>query len=145
MKPRLPKTDRKPEPVPVPGVEAGDRVFFTHEDEPHSGTVVCHGKHGCTVDHDGVQRRVRWEHVLGHHTRAERRYDVVDRGETGAIVADEKGRRKFVAGELPEPDTRPTEPSDKDYAKVQKLVEKATEPMKKALPAVGGRLLFWKG
>lgn len=136
---------RKVEQVPYPGVDKGDRVFFRHEDQPHSGHVVCHGKDGCTIDHDGVQRRVRWDSVLGHHTRAERRYDVVERGEVGAIVADQKGRRKFVAGELPEPDKRPKDPSREDYARVQKIVEGATEPLKKALPAVSGRLIFWKG
>lgn len=135
--------NRRPEPVP--GVERGDRVFFRHDDDqPYSGHVICHGKDGCTIDHDGVPRKVRWDSVLGHHTRAERRYEVVDRGEVGAIVADHKGRRKFVAGDLPEPDTRPDKPGSDDYARVQKIVEGATQPLKKALPAVSGRLLFWK-
>jgi hypothetical protein len=132
---------RKPEPVPVPGVEPGDRVFFTHGDEPHSGKVICHGKHGCTVDHDGVQRKVRWESVLGHHTRAERNYEVIDRGETGAIVHDGR-RRRFIEGEVPE--QKPDEPAQDDVARVKRMVSEAVEPMKKALPSVSGSLLFWR-
>ena len=139
MKPPL--KDRKPEPVPVPGVDVGDRVFFDHGGEPHVGEVLCHGKHGCTVDHDGVQRKVRWEHVIGHHTRAERKYKVLEQGETGAIVHDGR-RRHFVAGEIPEP--KPDKPAKADIDRVREMVSDAVKPMAKAMPTIAGRLLFWR-
>lgn len=144
---KLPPAKKKVQQVPLPGTEVGDMVFFNHEGEPHTGSIMAHGKDGCTIAHQGERRRVYWSDVLGHHTRSERKFNVEDVGATGAIVRDQDGKRRFVAGEMPKPekaDKRPADPLPDDYAEVRKLVDKAAQPMKKALPACSGRLLLWK-
>lgn len=132
--------------TPRPGVDPGDEVYFRHADGPAYGTVVCHGKHGCTIDHDGKRRRVYWSDVLGHRRRGNVEFKIVDRGDDGAIVTDGTGRHRFVAGNLPEPDTRPDEGPD-DYDAVRRAVEEATasvsRPMTKALPAGEPIYLFF--
>lgn len=129
--PVKPKADQAPEPLV--GVEPGDRVFFTHGKEPHSGTVICHGKHGCTIDHDGQPRKVRWDSIIGHHTRASRDYQVEDRGLSGAIVLDKTGKRRFVNGEIPAEDGRPAVPAAEDYGRVREIASKAATPLKKGM------------
>lgn len=88
------------------GVGVDDHVFF-HRDGagPAAGRVVCHGVHGCQVEDDaGARHKVRWGRVLGLKKRAVREGKVVDRGEAGAIIEHEGGRRVFVAGDLGLPD-----------------------------------------
>lgn len=92
-----PEQSKKPdEPTPLSGVAVGDDMYFNHAGQPSSGHVLAHGKHGCTFDHDGKHRRVKWEHVLGHKKRATQRYSIVDQGEDGMIVEDANGGRQFI-------------------------------------------------
>lgn len=128
--------------TPRPGVEPGDDVFFHHEGQPTSGRVVCHGAHGCTIDHGGEKRRVYWSDVLGHKARAQKQFEVLDRGDDGVIVRDQSGKRRFVAGEVPEPDTRPDE-SPGDVSEVRRAVKECA-PLKKSLPAGAPVMLFYR-
>ena len=115
----------KPQQTPIPGIEPDDHVFFRHDAKGvASGRVVCHGKHGCTIDHEGKHHRVYWSNVLGHKERKERSFNVVEHGEAGAIVEDEKGKRRFVSGALNDVDMRPDKPSQKDRKAVEQMVEK---------------------
>ena len=75
----------------------GDEVYFHHKGVPKSGRVVCIGKHGCTVEHEGAQHKLKWEHLAGHKKRAPQRYKVVEEGEDGVIVQDDSGRRRLVS------------------------------------------------
>ena len=117
----------KPQQTQIPDIEPDDHVFFRHDDTKGgvaSGRVVCHGKHGCTIDHEGKHLRVYWSNVLGHKERKERSFNVIEHGEAGAIVEDEKGRRRFVSGALDDVDMRPDKPSQKDRKAVEQMVEK---------------------
>ena len=136
------KKPAKPKQTPRPGVEPGDEVFFHHEGQPSSGRVVCHGAHGCTIDHSGEKRRVYWSDVLGHKRRAQKQFEVLDRGDDGAIVRDQSGRARFVSGAVPEPDTRPDETED-DVSVVRQAVQECA-PLKKSLPAGRPVLLFFR-
>ncbi len=93
MTPTKPQTQAK---ATVSHAFAGDEVYFHKGGQPAAGKVVCSGKHGCTVDHKGERHKVKWERVLGHKKRAERRYHVEDEGEDGMIVRDDTGKRHFV-------------------------------------------------
>jgi len=73
-----------------------DEVFFHHKGVPKSGKVLCAGKHGCTVDHEGTKHKLKWEHVAGHKSRAPQNYKVHEHGEDGLIVADDSGKRRLV-------------------------------------------------
>lgn len=79
-----------------PHAYAGDEIFFHKGGKPVSGKVVCTGRHGCTVEHDGQHHKVKWEHVSGHKKRAVQRYHVVEEGEDGLIVADHTGNRRYI-------------------------------------------------
>lgn len=74
-----------------------DEVYFHKGGQPVSGKVLCSGKHGCTVEHDGKQHKVKWEHLAGHKKRAPQRYSVVEEGEDGLIVQDQHGKRRLVS------------------------------------------------
>lgn len=78
-------------------VEIGDEVYCSHEGDPITGRIVAHGKHGCTVDCEGKQHRVKWNSVLGHKKRSEQRFTIIDEGEDGIIVEDANGKRRFIA------------------------------------------------
>jgi hypothetical protein len=91
-----PKNARQQAAAGAYRASAGDEVFFHRSGQPVSGKVVCTGKHGCTVEHEGAQHRIRWEHLSGHKKRAEQRYHVIEEGEDGLIVQDASGRRRFV-------------------------------------------------
>ena len=91
-----PPVKKKPEPVPNPDVVLGDHVYFQHKDGPQSAQVKAIGKHGITVDHGGKPHRVHWHKVLGHKQRCEQRYDVLEEGEDGLIVQDQRGQRKYL-------------------------------------------------
>ena len=99
---------------PVPGASApaapearyadlGDEVYYRHPQHGVThGKVIAHGQHGATCRHgDGQAHQVLWSDLLGHRKRRERAFTVVDRGEDGAIVADERGQHHFLAGDLP--------------------------------------------
>lgn len=79
-----------------PRAHAGDEVFFHKGGRPVSGKVVCTGKHGCTVEHEGEHHKVKWEHVAGHKKRAVQRYHVLEQGEDGLIVQDASGARRYI-------------------------------------------------
>lgn len=79
-------------------LERDDEVYFNDRDGPRRGRVLCHGKHGCTVECDGRRQRVKWEHVLGHHKRAQPEHRLVEQGEDGAILEDARGRRRYLHG-----------------------------------------------
>ena len=88
---------KRDEPEPKPGVEVGDHLYVHHRGQPCTGRVRAHGKHGVTVNIEGQDHKVRWEHVLGHKRRAPQRYEIVDQGEDGMLVKGQDGRRRYVA------------------------------------------------
>lgn len=90
------KPPRKKEPQPNPDVTVGDEVYFQHGKGPQSAKVAATGRHGITVHHENKHHRVKWEHVLGHKSRIAQKYNVLDEGEDGLIVADEKGQRRYI-------------------------------------------------
>ena len=75
----------------------GDVVYFHKSGSPVTGKVLAAGKHGCTVEHEGQQHKVKWEHVSGHKSRAPQKYAVIDHGEDGMIVQNQHGHRRFLA------------------------------------------------
>lgn len=74
----------------------GDEVFFHKAGQPVSGKVLCAGRHGCTVEHEGKPHKVKWEQLAGHKKRAMQRYKVLEKGEDGLIVQDGSGARRYV-------------------------------------------------
>lgn len=91
------KPPKQKEPEPRGDVEVGDHLYVHHQGQPCTGKVVCHGRHGVTVDIGGKHHKVKWEKVLGHKQRVPQRYNVIDDGEDGMLVEDESGRRRFIA------------------------------------------------
>lgn len=101
----------KPQPTPIPAAappvaDIGDEVYYRHPvHQVTSGKVIAHGQHGATCRHaDGETHQVLWDDLLGHRQRRQRAFTVIDQGEDGAIVADEDGKRHFLAGGLPAPE-----------------------------------------
>lgn len=92
-----PKPNQGQEPEPKPGIEVDDHLYVHHQGQPCTGRVVCHGRHGVTVDVGGKHAKVTWDKVLGHKRRVALQGDVVDQGEDGMIVQDKSGRRRFIA------------------------------------------------
>jgi hypothetical protein len=96
----------------------GDVLYFQHpEHGVLSGPVASVGQHGVTIRHEAGEdgyHRVKWEHVLGHKTRRDRRLKLIDRGEDGGIAEDEDGKRVFIAGELPEEEGGPLNKAQQD-------------------------------
>lgn len=74
----------------------GDEVYFHKSGQPVSGKVLCAGKHGCTVEHEGKQHKVKWANVSGYKKRAPQRYTVIEEGDDGLIVQDGSGKRRLV-------------------------------------------------
>lgn len=110
MKPRPPSPAVRGTPSPEPAstdltarADLGDEVYYRHPvHQVTHGKVIAHGQHGATCRHeDGETHQVLWEDLLGHRKRRERAFSVVDQGEDGAILADERGQRHFLAGDLP--------------------------------------------
>lgn len=83
-----------------PALLVGDSVYYRHKDHGVThGVVGAVGEHGFTADSDsGDEHKVRWPDFLGHRKRAGRSLKIVDRGEDGAIMEDEKGMRMYVRG-----------------------------------------------
>ncbi len=75
----------------------GDEVFFHHKGTPKVGKVLSTGKHGCTVDHEGEQHKLRWEHLAGHKSRAKQEYTVTDEGDEGMIIKNQHGHKRFLS------------------------------------------------
>lgn len=91
-----PQRPQQKQPVVTHAVH-GDEVFFHKGGVPCSGKVLCSGKHGCTVEHEGKQHKLKWEHLAGHKKRAPQRYTVLEEGEDGMIVGSSAGARRFIA------------------------------------------------
>ncbi len=77
--------------------EPGDEVYFHHDGVPKVGKVICSGKHGCTVDHEGTQHKIKWEYLRGHKSRTPQQYRVLHNGEDGVIVENQHGKRKLLS------------------------------------------------
>ena len=115
------------QPAQNPGVRAKDHVYFQHGADVRHGRVLACGAHGATVDCDGSTHRVTWDRVLGHKQRAKVAVRVVDQGEDGAIVEDERGRRQFLrnndAGGEPEKEVDDMQKSGNPGVKMALLVK----------------------
>ncbi len=92
----MPKPEKKPQPTGNPGVRVKDHVYFRHGADVRHGHVRACGEHGATINADGETHRVTWDRVMGHKKRAEIKVKVVDQGEDGAIVEDDKGNRFYL-------------------------------------------------
>jgi hypothetical protein len=82
----------------------GDELYFQHPTRGVSSAQVRSvGKHGVRVADDEAPEGlpVRWEHVLGHKARAQRKLVVIDKGEDGSIAEDESGKRVYINGRIP--------------------------------------------
>lgn len=75
----------------------GDEIYFHHKGVPKSGKVKSIGRHGCIVDSNGEEHRLKWEHINGHKSRVKQKYTVVEQGEDGIIVQNEHGHKRFLA------------------------------------------------
>lgn len=75
----------------------GDEVYFHFRGEPRSGKVLCAGKDGCIVEHEGKQHKLKWGHIAGHKTRVPQNYKVLEHGEDGLIVQNQHGQRRFLS------------------------------------------------
>ena len=95
--------------APPARADLGDEVYYRHPvHQVTHGKVIAHGQHGATCRHeDGETHQVLWADLLGHRKRRERAFRLVDQGEDGAILADERGQRHFLAGEIPWPEADP--------------------------------------
>lgn len=108
------------EPTPYPGVTVGDHLYFHHpEHGPTHGKVVAHGKHGCTIEHNGKRTPVTWDRILGHRKRAQIAITPVDQGEDG-MIAEHGGKRVYIRGKIeqPEQSMQKSEPEDEKDKKV---------------------------
>lgn len=100
--PALPKAPKKSAQKPVDGVEIGDHVYVRANSGPMAVRVLAHGADGFTAECDKRKRhQVPWDRYLGHRSRMLHNYEVVDQGADGALLEDGKGRRRYLAGELP--------------------------------------------
>lgn len=90
--------------------EKDDEVYFHHNGEPKVGKVLCTGRHGCVVDHEGDQHKLKWEHIAGHKSRAKLDHKVLHSGRDGMIVENQHGRRTYI-------DTRPDESGQQKKAR----------------------------
>lgn len=131
MRVQVPAKAKAPKQSRRPGVEAGDSVYFKLGDQHAHGKVVCHGEHGCHIDHEGGRSRVYWSDILGHKARSASAARVVDQGEDGFLMEDDKGRRRYVEGELPEPEPEEQDATEDDHRAVVELARKGT-PLQKA-------------
>ena len=75
----------------------GDEIFFHKAGSPCCGKVLSTGKHGCTVEHEGKQHKLKWEHLSGHKKRSPQSYKVLDHGEDGMIVENQHGQKRFLS------------------------------------------------
>ena len=99
--------------APPPGIAKGDHVYVQHKVRgPISVRVRSVGKDGfkgrCDLkqDHD-----IPNEAYLGHKSRMLHNYTMVEQGADGAILADDKGQRRFLAGEVPTKPAAAAEPA----------------------------------
>ena len=126
---------------PLPGVLRQDQVFFHLAGTPTSGSVLSSGKHGITVDHGGTRRKVRWVDVLGYKKRSVPAMRVVDHGDDGAILEDERGKRIYAHG-WEEPDQRQPGANNTQVPMAER--PRADDPMRKAIVLFGEVAVFAK-
>ncbi|HET7675398.1 MAG TPA: zeta toxin family protein [Gammaproteobacteria bacterium] len=126
------------------GVHKGDHIYFQAADGPLAGQVKAVGEHGCTVCCDGRNHLVKWRHVLGHKQRMQHAVRIVDQGEDGALVEDEDGRRRYLAGKIAAAG-EVIEPADPETAVPDAQRNDEDEPMRKALIPDDAQVLFLKG
>lgn len=82
-----------------PGVIVGDRIYCQHPERGAvSAPVVAVGRHGVSIPHESGKGvvGVRWDAILGHQKRRERKLKVLEDGEDGFIAEDDDGKRVFV-------------------------------------------------
>ena len=104
-------------------MRSGDQVYFRRKDGPCAGKVLCHGKHGATIDIDGKRHQVKWADILGHKERITPAVRVVDQGADGSIVEHEDGKREYIGGlDLPEPEEPKKRPGAWEELEMQKAV-----------------------
>lgn len=86
----------KVEPEPKPDVEYGDHVYVNHGGQPCVACVVATGKHGITAQIGAERHPIKWDKVLAHKKRAAIRGEVIDQGEDGMIIRDQRGMKRFI-------------------------------------------------
>ncbi len=115
-------------------IEPQDHVYVQH---PKRGAlavrVLSCGKDGLTGKCDaGERHKVLYDQVLGVKARAIKKHTVVDQGAEGALIEDESGRRRYIAGELPappEPEPEPTAATDDPLTGGMDRLKKASDMM----------------
>lgn len=113
-------------------VFTGDVIYYNHPDHGAlSGSVISVGQHGCQVDGEHGVHPVKWESLLGHKVRSERKFTLVESGEDGSIALDENGKRVFIAGQLPSDDEHDEREDQEDnLAKSHLPVEMVGNPLR---------------
>jgi predicted kinase len=144
---------KKSKQTPIPGVDAGDHVYVRHETRgPITVRVLAHGQDGLTGVCDQKQRhRVTWDRVLGHKSRMLQRYRMVEQGADGALIEDDKGQRRYIAGEVPiqaeavrPPAARKDDPLIGGQDRLHKApVETDAQPIRKSLIVPPGAVVLF--
>ena len=126
------KPKAEPKQKPVAGVDVGDHVYVKHAHRgPIAVRVLAHGVDGLTGVCDQKQRhQVKWDAVLGHKKRMLQRYRLVEQGADGALIEDDQGNRRYIAGEVPVMDEAVQPPKAEDPTI-------ATSPTSKDDPLLG--------
>jgi hypothetical protein len=133
-KPAAPKLQDRPH------VEHGDEIYFRDSrGTPWTGSVICHGEHGCMVKlAGGKQHKVRWEGVLGHRRRTQPSLSIVDQGEDGFVAKNNgSGELRYVHDPLSEDDGEESMakalPPANPLERLLALRAKVESPLEKAL------------
>lgn len=120
--PAKPKTQAGAIP---PGIEPGDHVYVRGDSGPMAVRVLSHGKDGITGEaEDGKRHRIPHDRYLGHKQRMLQRLKVVDQGADGALVEDDHGHRRYLAGHVP-----PAESSDEGASRAAAPARKKDDPL----------------
>lgn len=111
------KQGKAPVKAGNPGVVTGDRIYCRHPKlGPISAEVTSVGRDGVTIPHESGKGHigVKWDAVLGHHTRRERKLRLIEHGEDGFIARDEDGQRVYVQGGVAQPTVDADDPDQED-------------------------------
>lgn len=115
---RGPAPRKKPQPHPghEKGIDRGDHVYVRHpEHGPMAMKVLAHGRDGLTGEcSEGQRHRITWDRFLGHKARMLHRYTLADQGADGALLEDDRGRRRYVQGQVPVAEEKPPPAPAKD-------------------------------
>lgn len=124
---------KRKELKPVEGLEIGDHVYAKTDVGLQAVRVLARGRDGFTAECEQKKRhKLPWESYLGHRSRMLQNYEVVDQGADGAILEDGRGRRRYLAGEMPEPSAAKPKPAEA-HLKDDPLLG-GMNRLKKALP-----------